>query len=204
MKNPPKPTKKQTKSGPTLPIASKRFAVEEIPLDVLCDMTHRLIRYNKAEDEAMKPEVWSHWASVAAYFITIAQASRDRLALTVDLHRSRKGLADIHGKIMRSLPDVKAIEKQTGRMNFSRGCKRITGLSKREDAERRFYFALPHLKTVKKEPFEYYQKNGFSLEEVGMMEMEVHKLSQKSLRKPYERTGRHRRNKQGRKKSPKK
>jgi len=202
MKKPPKLAKKQTKSISS--VASKKFAVDQIPLDVLCDMTHHLIRYNKAEDEAVKPEVWGHWATVAAYFITIAQASRDRLALTVDLHKTRKDLADTYGEIMRSLPDVKANEKQTGRMNFSRGCKRITGLSKREDAERRLYFALPHLKMVRKQPFEYYQKNGFSLEEVGMMEMEVQKLSPKSLRKPYKRTGNFRKNKQGRKKSPKK
>jgi hypothetical protein len=204
MKKPSKPIQKKTNSGSSRPRSSARLAVDQIPLDLLCDMTHQIIRYKKLEDAAMDPKVWSEMATAAAFFITLAKASRDRLALTVEGERLRGDLAEAYGEIVRSLPDVKTTEKQAGRMNFSRGCKRITGLSKREDAERRFYFALPHLKTVKRQPFEHYQKNGFLLEEVGMMEAEVHKLSQKSLRKPYERTGNFRRNKQGRKKSPKK
>lgn len=204
MKKPSKPIQKKTNSGSSQPRSSARFTVDQIPLDVLCDMTHHLIRYRKAENEAMDPDFWSEMAYVAAYFIALAEASRDRLALKVEIERSRKGLSEQMGEIMRTLPDVKAQEKQTGRMGFSRGCKRITGLSKKEDAERRFYFVLEHLKLVSKQPFEHYQKNGFSLAEVGLMEREIQRLPKESIRKPYERTGRFRRNKQGRKKSPKK
>ena len=53
-------------------------------------------------------------------------------------------------------------------------------------------------------PIEHYQKNGFTLEELGVAKFELGKLSKKILRKPYAKTGQHRRNKQGRKKNPKK
>lgn len=204
MKKSLKPATKKADSPSAQPTSLTDITVDQIPLDLLCDMAHHLIRYKGAEGVATEGNTWENMVEVAALFIMHAQGARNSLALRMQAEKMEGNLAETCGRLMRMLPDVKPQEKSAGQMSFSRGCKRITGLSKREDAERRFYFALPHLRTLSKMPFEHYQKNGFTLEEVGVGEVLFRKLSKTSLRKPYEKTGHHRQNKQGRKKSPKK
>jgi len=192
MKKPSKPTKRMV-TTPTISPASNSTDIkpDEIPLDLLCDMTHHIIRYRKAEDAACLSETWEEMVRLAVAFIMCAQAVRNGTALRWELGKQQRDLKRAHGEIMRLLPDVKTEEKQTGKMNFARGCKHITGLRKKVDAERRFSLALPHLPIVSARPLKYYQKNGFTLEEAGAGKSFMRQIPKEKLRKPRETTGRY-------------
>jgi hypothetical protein len=192
MKKPRKPTNQMVVKPKTSPaFNSVDINPEEIPLDLLCDMTHHLIRYKKAEDVVCGGDVWEKMVRVAVGFIMHAQAVRNGTALRWELGKRQGDLKRTYGEIMRLLPDVKTEEKQTGRMDFARGCKHITGLRKKEDAERRFSLALPHLLILSEKPLKYYQKNGFTLEEAGAGKSFMQRIPKKKLRKPRETTGKY-------------
>jgi hypothetical protein len=192
MKRPRKPIKQRAPIPTTSPHSNAAdIKPEEIPLDLLCDMTHHLIRYKKAEDVATNGEVWEKMVQAAVGFIMHAQGVRNATALHLKLGEVQGDLKESHGKIMRHSPDVKTEEKEMGKMGFTRGCKHITGLRKKEDAERRFSLALPHLLILSDKPLKYYQKNGFTLEEAGAGKSFMRRIPKEKLRKPRETTGKY-------------
>jgi hypothetical protein len=103
-------------------------------------------------------------------------------------------------------------ERNNGLVSFRRACKLITGLKDGPDAERRFErifttrLVFPRrLQTeANLQPLEFYRDYGFNLIVLGIIREAWLKLPKEKLRKGYEKSGRYRRNKQGRKKKPKK
>lgn len=104
------------------------------------------------------------------------------------------------------IPDLSPTERENAKVDFRRGCKLVTGLLDGPDAERRFQRIYPTLEDGEKDmmPIEFYRDFGFPLLHLGVIRDAWLKLPKDVLRKPYEKTGRYRRNKQGRKKKPKK
>jgi hypothetical protein len=149
---------------------------------------------------------WDNAVSLAHRLIT-----RCRNRLTTDMMISAAHDSQLNAKIAHyfAFLDSGALtssEKDEKRVSFRRGCKLITGLADGPDAERRFQRVFPHL-ARREEGFmqlEHYQKHGFFAGDVGVIRGAWGRLPQEILRKPYEKTGRYRRNKQGREKKPKK
>jgi hypothetical protein len=152
-------------------------------------MTHHLIRYNGAEGEVMRPGVWEAMAKIAAVLIINTRLIRDLTVSELVTQQAQREILKKGRELMQMSPNVTTDEKKTGQMSFDRGCRRITGLSKKEDAKRRFFFALPHINFLPKKPFDYYENNGFSLEEVLVFGKVIRDIPTKGLRKPYEKTG---------------
>lgn len=148
---------------------------------------------------------WDRAVSLAHRLIT-----RCKNGLTTDMMISAAHAAQLNAKLALHLEflDSGALtssEKDGKRVSFRRGCKLITGLADGPDAERRFQRVFPNL--ARREEglmqLEHYKEYGFFVGDVGIIRGAWGRLPQEVLRKPYERTGRHRRNKQGRKKNPK-
>jgi len=149
---------------------------------------------------------WDNAVSLTHRLIT-----RCRNRLTTDMVISAAHAAQFNAKLALHLEflDSGALtssEKDGKRVSFRRGCKLITGLADGPDAERRFQRVFPNL--ARREEglmqLEHYKEYGFFVGDVGIIRGAWGRLPQEVLRKPYERTGRHRRNKQGRKKKPEK
>jgi len=128
----------------------------------------------------------------------------EKEALNTKLNIGMDLILEKHGEKAVRLPLFSTKEKKDNRVAFRRGCQLITGLKDPRDAERRFLFALQHIFILKRKDFEHYRDRGFTMAEVLEGRSELGKIPKNKIRKPYERTGNHRRNRQGRKKNPKK
>lgn len=88
-------------------------------------------------------------------------------------------------------------EIKEDRVSFRQGCRLITGLQDGPDAEKRFERVLPEMKSPLRvfKTHEEYKEQGFTMFDVAELNLGYAGLPAKTLRKPYEKTGRYRRRK---------
>ena len=107
-----------------------------------------------------------------------------------------------------NLSTLTASERESRSVTFRRGCKLVTGLIDGPDAEKRFERIFPAIVERESEgeyeQLDHYREHGFRLYTLGVLRNAWRKLPLEVLRKPYEKSGKYRRNKQGRPRNPKK
>lgn len=160
-------------------------------------------------------ELWRDALLLADIFVGEGQSVISlKSNYVADCARKRKILIDLidgNGRTLK-IPGTTSLEKENGWISYRRACKIITGVDKAKDAEERFdrvfteHIVFPkHIqREAKLQPLDFYREYGFPLLHVGLIRDAWLKLPEEALRKTYEKSGRYRRNKQGRKKNPKK
>lgn len=138
---------------------------------------------------------------VAVSEMTIGGQRMIAEAKEAEIRRKIGAIADVRGSSFFTLE-----ERETTRVSFKRACKFVTGLSDGPDAEKRFDRVFTSLSLREKGlmPLEHYREHGFAMIDLGVIREAWLKLPKEGLRKKYEKSGKYRRNKQGRKKNPKK
>jgi hypothetical protein len=195
-------------------------ASHEPPMDLLCDVAWKVACCNQRFSEAIPEALATPPAGKEALLPLWRQAVHLAHVMISEAKRENKQLAEEAairwGMISEDLEQYMAFrdgsaltteEKERNSVSFRRGCKFITGLLDGRDAEKRFALVLPWLgrhtrKPVR--PLDSYKSHGFSVAHLSMLLRAFKKLPKEALRKPYEKTGRYRRNKQGRPRNPKK
>lgn len=150
------------------------------------------------------PDYYAHITTMATEMLEVIEHRVKKHDLERKLNLAMDSLLEKWEEVAVGMRSFSSGEKKANHVSFRRGCQLITGLKDPRDAERRFLFALQHIRVLKRKPFEHYRDNGFTLGEVVEGYDKLRTVPKNKLRKPYERTGLHRRNKQGRKKNPKK
>ena len=189
---------------------------EEEPLDLLCDLAWRLAtshsfvetieEWDYSPTTTQWSTVWDKAVQEAGRMIHRARAHNMHRAKSSAnfwrwIDKTRNGLATL-----RKENKLTQAEEVMGRVSFRRGCKLITALSDGPDAEKRFLHAMQirSFASMGVGTDTEYKSKGFRLRDVVTFSDAYKNLPRSALRKPYEKSGRYRRNKQGRKKNPKK
>jgi hypothetical protein len=186
-------------------------------LDLLCEMAWRVAGTDKTfatlvataasswpPKELMErlTEKWSAAVHIAHKLICTAEEDDERHAFvtrTLWRHETMK-----RGEIIvmtQRLP-ISEDEREKGRVTFVRGCQLILGIKDESWAKQKFDRLMPILAplTPNAKGIEEYQRSGFDIESVALLARSYRDLPKRLRRKPTEKTGDHRRNKQGRKK----
>lgn len=204
----------------------------EVPLSLLCEMAWRVanadadfarLSSSASSDHALRDEdlqkfksKWHGAIRIAHEMICVAEeGGKDRTSSAqMRLQDSLLGRG-VLWHLRRDLPFTSA-ERQKERVSFSRGCQLISGLKDAKWAQQRFCRMFSHISEQAKNesdsqrwgvsirPVDEYKAKGFHTEDVILFARSFKRLSKAVLRKPYERSGRFRKNKQGRKKTSKK
>jgi hypothetical protein len=206
MKKPRKPSKKALTPAQRSELLAQ-FNSEALPLELVWNAALEVDRRTNPDHPIVlitEPKWFASCVETGANLLKIARNRADVVSANHKIGSLIEGILERHASVAQFLPIFSAAEKERGRVAFRRGCQLITGLKEPRDAERRFLFALEHIDILKREPFEHYRERGFTLAEVLEGQSALGKIPKNRVRKPYERTGNFRRNKQGRKKIPKK
>jgi hypothetical protein len=208
MKKPRKPAKKAVKAKVPPELGSLNIGEQEqIPLDLLWSAALEVDRRLNPDHPPLLIDNEEWLASCVNIATNRLMFVRNQGKIVQNKHRIEMlshGILTCRKIVALFLPTFTDAEKRADRVTFRRGCQLITGLKDARDAEKRFFFALKHIKLLNPKPYEHYHSKGFTLAETLEGQSALGKIPKNKIRKPYERTGNHRRNKQGRKKNPKK
>lgn len=187
-------------------------------LDLLCEMAWRVAGADKTfatlvataasswpPTKVMESltEKWSAAVHIAHKLICTAEEDNERHAFvtrTLYRHDTMKRGEVIF--LMNRLP-ISEDEREKGRVTFVRGCQLILDLKEAKWAKQKFARLMPVLAplTPNAEGIAEYRRKGFDIESVALFARSYRNLPQDLKRKRTEKTGDHRRNKQGRKKN---
>jgi len=187
-------------------------------LDLLCEMAWRVAGADKTfatlvataasswpPKEVMESltEKWSVAVHIAHKLICTAEEDNERHAFvtrTLWRHETMKRGETI--VMMQRLP-ISEDEREKGRVTFLRGCQLILEVEEKKWAKLKFDRLLPVLAPLipNAKGIEEYRRNGFDIESVALFARTYRDLPKDLKRKKSEKTGEHRRNKQGRKKT---
>jgi hypothetical protein len=195
-------------------------AYHNAPMDLLCEVAWKIACFNQRFTESLPEALATPKVSTKPLLELWNQAVHLAHAMIDEAKRENKVLAEEAAIRWADISEdtesywtlakgsaLTTEEKEKHSVSFRRGCKLITGLLDGPDAEKRFAVVLPLLgQNLRRSarPLESYKLHGFSVAHLSQLVRAFKKLPKEALRKPYEKTGRYRRNKQGRPRNPKK
>lgn len=169
----------------------------DIPIDLLCEMAWRLVK--KSQTGQVDPLSWMESLKEAVGMI------RTAIDATHWEERARSQRSWLENLAKTKIkPLLTAREVSMNWISYERGCQIYTGIKKRADAVKRHETMHKDREIFMGGPAPCdFKRDGFAPEELAWMKWTYDHTPPSLRRKTYERAGRYRRNKQGRKRKSK-